>query len=673
MKFNKGRFHESNPEGEATNLGYDFKDIFDSMIVMFQVIKLTYDKNGNAIDYSYLEVNPAFEKLVNKKRSELIGRCAKDIFGVVEDHWLKTYQNVDQSGKPVTCENYGAELDRYYNINAWKVGDNQIAIAFTDITDRKQMEVKLKDSQNHLSAIFNNTQDSQLLSKYVGCKNFQVVAANNAYINTINQFGLNYTEKDLVGKSLQDLITEVLCLDQNVYDYTINYYQQAIDNQKQIDYTESIALNGKAYHSKTSYIPIFNSEDGESYVLYNSHDITKEQETIGKLKSSEERFALAVKGSNDAIWDWDDLASDEYYWSDRLYEILGYKPDEVEARISNWVKWMHPDDSDKVTEVLQNHFEKNLPYRVEFRMKKKSGDYVWLFARGESVRDKDGKPIRVAGSVSDISERRNAELILQAQAEEISNQNEELNQTNKQLTNAKEQAEESDRLKSAFLANMSHEIRTPMNGILGFAELLKTPKLKADKKKRYIDIIEKSGERMLNIINDIIDISKIESGLMELEMGDANINEQIEYIYTFFKPEVEEKGMILSFNNTLNSKGSIVKTDREKVFAILTNLVKNAIKYSNNGSIELGYHRKNDMLEFYVKDTGIGIPKERQEAIFERFIQADIEDEMARQGVGLGLAISKSYVEMLGGNIWVESKEGIGSTFYFTLPYKPKE
>ncbi|MDE5418660.1 PAS domain-containing sensor histidine kinase [Labilibaculum sp. DW002] len=664
---------ESKTDTEINSLESNFKGIIDSSFVIFQVIKLIYDKNGKAIDFTHLAVNTAFEKWANKKKSELIGKRGREVFGVIEDYWFKIYERVDKTGEPASYENYSKEFDEYYNINAWKVSDEKIAVVLTDITDRKQIEVKLRDSQNHLSAIFNNTKDSQLLSKYLGHNKFEVVAANNSYIDKINQFGLKLTEKDLVGKSLQDLITEVLCLDQNVFDYTINYYQQAIDSQKQIVYTESIALNEKPYHSKTFYIPIFSSEDGESYVLYNSHDITKEQEMIGKLQSSEERFALAVKGSNDAIWDWDDLASDEYYWSDRLYEILGYKPDEVEARISNWVKWMHPDDSNKVTEVLQNHFEKNLPYQVEFRMKKKSGDYVWLFARGESVRDKDGKPIRVAGSVSDISDRKKAELILQEQAEEISNQNEELNQTNKQLTNAKDQAEESDRLKSAFLANMSHEIRTPMNGILGFAELLKTPKLKADKKKRYIDIIEKSGERMLNIINDIIDISKIESGLMELEIGDANINEQIEYIYTFFKPEVEEKGMLLSFNNTLNSKDSIVKTDREKVFAILTNLVKNAIKYSNNGSIELGYHRKNDMLEFYVKDTGIGIPKDREKAIFERFIQADIEDEMARQGVGLGLAISKSYVEMLGGNIWVESKEDIGSTFYFTLPYKPKE
>jgi len=238
-----------------------------------------------------------------------------------------------------------------------------------------------------------------------------------------------------------------------------------------------------------------------------------------------------------------------------------------------------------------------------------------------------------------------------------------------ELIIAKDQAEESDRLKSAFLANMSHEIRTPMNGILGFAELLKKPDLTGDEQQDYIRIIEKSGARMLNIINDIVDISKIEAGLMKLDMKESNINEQIEYIYTFFKPEVEAKGMKLSSNTHLPALEATITTDPEKVYAILTNLVKNAIKYTNRGSIEFGYFRKGNYLEFYVKDTGIGIPKDRQDVIFERFIQADITDKMARQGAGLGLSITRAYVEMLGGKIRVESVEGSGSTFYFTLPY----
>ncbi|PKP21823.1 MAG: hybrid sensor histidine kinase/response regulator, partial [Bacteroidetes bacterium HGW-Bacteroidetes-20] len=239
---------------------------------------------------------------------------------------------------------------------------------------------------------------------------------------------------------------------------------------------------------------------------------------------------------------------------------------------------------------------------------------------------------------------------------------------------AKVHAEESDRLKSAFLANMSHEIRTPMNGILGFAELLKEPDLSGEQLETYIKIIEKSGIRMLNIINDIVDISKIEAGLMKLHISETNINEQIEYIYTFFKPEVESKGLKFTFSNTLLDKEAIINTDREKVYAILTNLVKNAIKYTLHGSIELGYEliEKSDgesMLKFFVADTGIGIPKDKQNAIFERFIQADISDSKALEGAGLGLSITKAYVEMLGGEIWIESEEDMGSKFYFSLPY----
>ena len=178
---------------------------------------------------------------------------------------------------------------------------------------------------------------------------------------------------------------------------------------------------------------------------------------------------------------------------------------------------------------------------------------------------------------------------------------------------------------------------------------------------------------MLNIINDIVDISRIEAGVMEVYLAESNINEQLEYTYSFFKPQVEAKGMQLILSKALPSGQEKTITDREKLFAVLTNLVKNAIKYSNEGTIEFGCNKNGSTLEFFVRDTGIGIPKDRQHAIFERFIQADIEDTEARQGAGLGLAISKAYVEMLGGDIWVESEEGRGSTFYFTIPYETNE
>ncbi len=253
---------------------------------------------------------------------------------------------------------------------------------------------------------------------------------------------------------------------------------------------------------------------------------------------------------------------------------------------------------------------------------------------------------------------------------ELETANAQLVTNNNLLAKAKEKAEESDKLKSAFLANMSHEIRTPMNGILGFAELLKNDKISSELQHKYIQLIEKSGARMLNIINDIVSISKIESGTTDINISDTNINSQLQFVYDTLILDAKNKNLELSFEYILPDEKAIIQTDYEKLNGILLNLVKNAIKYTETGKVEFGYILKEKNIEFYVRDSGIGIPKERQAAIFERFIQADIADKMARQGAGLGLSISKAYVEMLGGQIRVKSEEMKGSTFYFTLPFE---
>ncbi len=252
-----------------------------------------------------------------------------------------------------------------------------------------------------------------------------------------------------------------------------------------------------------------------------------------------------------------------------------------------------------------------------------------------------------------------------------------------EIISAKLKAEESDRLKTAFLANMSHEIRTPMNGIMGFTQLLKEPLLKGQDQQKYIGIIEKSGKRLLNIINDIINISKVESGEMELSISETNVNEQTEYIYSFFQHEIEQKGVELRLINSLPSKEAIINTDKEKLYAILTNLVKNSIKFTNNGHIEIGYkllysksknaQNKISELKFYVNDTGKGIPDDQKELVFERFRQGNESLTRNYEGAGLGLSISKAYVEILGGKIWLESKINEGTTFFFTIPYMNNE
>jgi len=238
----------------------------------------------------------------------------------------------------------------------------------------------------------------------------------------------------------------------------------------------------------------------------------------------------------------------------------------------------------------------------------------------------------------------------------------------KTLEQAKRKAEESDKLKSAFLSNMAHEIRTPMHGILGFADMLKTTTISGPQMQEYIAIIEKSSNRMLNTITDLIDISKIESGQAEVFHSLTDINHLMESLYSVFRTVADKKGLHLKLTHGAETDKIIINTDREKLETILSNLYKNAIKYTPSGTIESGFESKGRYLQFFVKDSGIGIEPDKQETIFDRFTQADNSLSKTYDGAGLGLSITKAYVEMLGGTIWVESKPGEGSVFYFTIP-----
>ena len=329
----------------------------------------------------------------------------------------------------------------------------------------------------------------------------------------------------------------------------------------------------------------------------------------------------------------------------RWCEISGLSADE--ALGSGWFNSVHPDDIETIKTNWKLATIKKQKSKTEYRFLLKDASIKWVLGQAVPEYDSKDEIIGYVGTITDITD------IKLYQQEQIK---------------LKEKAEESNRLKSAFLANMSHEIRTPMNGILGFTDLLQDKDISDIKQKTYLKVIEKSGKRMLNLINDLISISKIESGTVNTSKEELNINEQLEYEFNFFKPEAEAKGIQLSFNTPLSSKESIIKIDKDKFVSILTNLIKNAIKYTERGTIEFGYTKTKDTLEFYVKDTGIGIPIDKQDVIFERFIQADIDDKMARQGIGLGLSISKAYIKLLGGKLWLNSTEHKGSTFYFSIP-----
>ncbi len=236
------------------------------------------------------------------------------------------------------------------------------------------------------------------------------------------------------------------------------------------------------------------------------------------------------------------------------------------------------------------------------------------------------------------------------------------------LTVAKEKAEESDRLKTAFLHNISHEIRTPLNAIIGFSGFLDQPDLSEEDRKEYIDIIFQSNNQLLTIINDILNISHIETGQTKLKITPVDINRMLKNLYRQFLPEAERKDLSFRIGKHRSDCKAIVETDESKLIQIMSNLISNALKFTGSGYVEFGYECRGDHVEFYVEDSGIGIAAEEQERVFDRFYQVDKTESRNYGGTGLGLPISKGFTELLGGRIWLKSEINRGSSFYFTIP-----
>lgn len=388
----------------------------------------------------------------------------------------------------------------------------------------------------------------------------------------------------------------------------------------------------------------------KSMVKIKENNIKKSIEN--DLRIERDRADNIIEGINAGTWDWN-VETGEMIINSRWAKILGYTLKELQpVTIETWRRFIHHKDLRIAENKINGHFRNRIRYYyAEFRMRHKNGNWVWINSRGKIVEyTPDGKPKRMVGTHIDITHKKTAE---------------------KELIKAKEKAIESDRLKSAFLSNMSHEIRTPMNGILGFIDLLKNAELKTETQNYYIDIVKKSGERLLDTINDIIELSKIEAGESPFHETSISVDELMYFFHVFFAPQAEQKGIKLIYNSTAKNKNVIIKTDRTKLESILTNLIKNALKFTSQGSIEYGFREEGKKLLFYVKDTGKGITKDKLEIIFERFVQANLKINRGHEGSGLGLSIAKAYTQMLGGEIWVTSEENKGSLFQFTIDYQP--
>ena len=374
------------------------------------------------------------------------------------------------------------------------------------------------------------------------------------------------------------------------------------------------------------------------------HDVTERRQAENQLQ----KMSVAIE-QNPTVVVMTDPAGNIEYVNPQFTEHTGYTAEEAKGQNPRILKSGLMPKS--VYEDLWNTILAGKIWRGELQNKKKNGELFWERAIVSAIRNSDGIITNFVAVKEDITEQKKMMDALIA---------------------AKEKAEENDRLKSAFLANISHEIRTPMNGILGFSELLKEPQLSGEEQAEYIDLIHQSGQRMLNLINDLIDISRIEAGETYPQIAETPINEVCHDLCAFFKPQADKKGLRLTCTTGLPDHESIIVTDQIKLQQILTNLVQNSLKFTRTGSIDIGYARKGNMLTFYVSDSGIGVPLEMQHKIFERFRQADNSLTRAHEGSGLGLSISKAYVEMLGGTIRVVSEgDSKGSRFTFSIPYNP--
>jgi PAS domain S-box-containing protein len=473
------------------------------------------------------------------------------------------------------------------------------------------------------------------------------------------------------------------------YDKIQNPIKKVLETGKAVKLGNQTLLRGKnssrEYFISDSAAPIFNDEQVIKGAVLVFSDITDHRLREEKIREREERLNLAVSGTQAGLWDWY-MQTGKVVYNERWAEIIGYHLIELEPITPDtWRSRVHPEDLIQLEELIDMHKAGKIDHiEYESRLKHRNGEWVWIMARGMIVqRDKLGTPIRMTGTIVDVSKQKNIELELKAQMEEnlalneeYVSQNEELLESidhirkiNEELNEAKLNAEESYRLKSAFLANMSHEIRTPMNGIIGFSELLKDAKIPDERRMYFASIVIDSSKQLLNIVNDILDVSRIETGKVSLLFEDVVINDLIGILFAFFEPQISGKGIKLVAYKPLNSVQSTVVTDRTRLRQVLSNLINNAIKFTNSGHIKFGYRVIDGYIEFFVEDTGIGIPANLHDKIFEPFRQADLEITSQFGGTGLGLTISKKLVELLGGKIWVESKPGKGSVFYFTVPY----
>ncbi|MDA3881258.1 MAG: PAS domain-containing sensor histidine kinase [Prolixibacteraceae bacterium] len=414
--------------------------------------------------------------------------------------------------------------------------------------------------------------------------------------------------------------------------------------------------------------PVFLLDGKLEFIVLMHEDITNRMEAKEALKNSVKPMNHLLSSNPAVIYS--SKVVPPYNWtfiSDNVSNLTGFDSVDFLNNQNFWSDHVHPDDRQKVNDELALVLEKG-SHILEYRFHNIDGSYIWVQGETKLICDSEGNPLEMIGYWIDINKRKQAEEKFIIANKELVFQNEEKEKRAAELIIAKEKAEESDSLKSAFLSNMSHEVRTPLNSIIGFSELLADPDFKDDQKDEFIKHIITNGNNLLNLISNIMDISKLDSGELKIHKKKIIVHNYILNVEDQYAHLTKEKNLELTYTYPLNREEIAIFADPDRLMQLFNNLMSNAIKFTANGKIEIGYQPIGNMVEFCIKDTGIGIPEEFQKIIFERFRQVNDQANRKYGGNGLGLSISKNLVELMGGEIRLESEPGKGSVFYFTLP-----
>jgi PAS domain S-box-containing protein len=516
-----------------------------------------------------------------------------------------------------------------------------VLVSILDITDRRAMERALKISEKRFREIYSESpipleiydSEGHLIDANTSCLELFGISD----VAEVKGFNL-FDDPNLPDDTREQLLAGQTVEYETVFDFEL---------VKKLDLYKTSRSGIIHVNVKISAL----CTDCMDGYLIHVQDITKRKLAEEKVRQSEERLDLALKGARAGIWDWD-VQTGKAFFDERWAEIVGHNPDELKPDIQTWIDLTHPRDYKRAEELLNKHLAGETEnYECQLRMKHKKGHWVWIETRGLVVEwSRDGNPKRMTGTHIDITDRKMAENA---------------------IIQSKVLAEQANRTKSEFLANMSHELRTPLNSIIGYSQIL-NQNLSGnlnEKELKYSHNILNSGEHLLELINSILDISKVEAGRMEYEPEMVNLPETIDDVIGLVKPLAMKKSIDIRFIN--NSAIAEVWADRVKFKQILHNLFSNAIKFTpEKGEVKIYLSTGDDTARISVVDTGIGIPAEKLEDIFDPFKQVNSSSSKEYEGTGLGLSLVKKYVEMHDGEIRVESEEGAGSTFTFTLPLK---